>query len=294
MTNAQQPETGYRSIIVDSFPELRGSTFSIITQGWHSVAIDVDDRLIFKFPKDEVARAALLKEAALLKIIRRAVRLPVPELSIHEGPPIFSRHEKLKGGYLLPDLYASLTETSRARLGAALGAFYRDLHALDLKRMISGGATRVMPWQSLEAIRRKAVPLLPQELRAWAAAAADAFERLPPDPHGLTYGFFDGHGWNMAFDAECGRLNGVYDFADSGIGPVHQEFIYSNFIAPDLTRRIIAAYEAESGRRIDRRRVEILTAVHRLSELAELADDPDHAPTMIRHVAEWAAHEGTL
>jgi len=32
-----------------------------------------------------------------------------------------------------------------------------------------------------------------------------------------------------------------------------------------------------------------LTGFHRLSELAALADDPRHAPEMIRHVADWAA-----
>jgi Ser/Thr protein kinase RdoA (MazF antagonist) len=294
MNDAQQSEADYRSIIVGAYPELRGSAFSVVTQGWHSVAVDVDDRLIFKFPKNDVARAALLKEAALLRIVRPAVRLPVPDLFIHPGPPVFSRHEKLRGAYLLPDVYESLDEAARARLGAALGAFYRDLHRLDPDFMVSRGATQVEPWQSPGEIRRKAVPSLPQELRAWAAAALDAFERLPPDPYGLTYGFFDGHGWNMAFDTARARLNGVYDFADSGIGPVHQDFIYSNFIAPDLTRRIIAAYEGESGRQIDRQRVEILTSVHRLSELAQLAEDPDHAPAMIRHVAQWAAREGTF
>lgn len=294
MTKAQPLETDYRSIIIRSFPELCGSTFSIVKQGWHSVAVDVDDRLIFKFPKNDIARAALLKEAAVLQIVRPAVRLPVPLLTIHEGPPHFSRHEKLKGGYLLPEVYEKLDEQARARLGTALGSFYRDLHALDRTLLVSRGATQIEPWQSLEAIRRKAVPLLPLELRSWATAAIKAFEQLSPDPYGLTYGFFDGHGWNMAFDATHGTLNGIYDFADSGIGPIHQEFIYANFIAPNLTRRIIAAYEDASGRQIDRWRVEILTAVHRLSELAELAEDPDHVPTMIGHVAEWAACSRTL
>lgn len=76
------------------------------------------------------------------------------------------------------------------------------------------------------------------------------YAKLPADPLGSIFGFFDGHGWNMAFDSEAGRLNGVYDFADAGIGPLHQEFIYSAFIDADLTERIVAAYERFSGRRL--------------------------------------------
>jgi hypothetical protein len=115
----------------------------------------------------------------------------------------------------------------------------------------------------------------------------EAFEQLPADPHGLIYGFFDGHGWNMAFDHERGCLNGIYDFADSGIGPLHQDFIYTNFISPDLTERVVTAYEAITGRVLDRRRIALLTGMHRLSELAELADEPKHTSFMIRNVVEW-------
>lgn len=112
---------------------------------------------------------------------------------------------------------------------------------------------------------------------------------MPPDPYGNVYGFFDGHGWNMAFDHAQARLNGIYDFADSGFGPLHQEFIYSNFISHDLTARIVSAYEMLTGRRLDRRRIAILTGFHRLSELAELADDPANVEQMIQSAATWAA-----
>jgi hypothetical protein len=92
----------------------------------------------------------------------------------------------------------------------------------------------------------------------------------------------------MAFDHDQGRLNGIYDFADSGIGPLHQDFIYTSFISADLTRRVVAAYAARTGRSPDLRRIDILTGFHRLSELAELADDPQHGREMVAHFAAWA------
>lgn len=223
----------FREAVVSACPELAASAFKLATAGWHSIAVDVDDRLIFKFPRHEVARRALVKEAALLAVIRPEVSIAVPDL-------------------------------------------------------------RIEAWQSLAAIRDKALPALPPELRASAAAAIAGFEGLPPDPYGTTYGFFDGHGWNMAFDHARGILNGIYDFGDSGLGPLHQEFIYSNFISPDLTGRIVTAYETVTGRGLDRRRIATLTGIHRLSELAELADDPGHAPAMIRHVEGWAVTAGRL
>jgi hypothetical protein len=103
----------------------------------------------------------------------------------------------------------------------------------------------------------------------------------------MVYGFFDGHGWNMAFDFDTLRLNGIYDFADSGLGSRHQEFIYTNLISPDLTERVVRAYETCTGLALDRRRIAILTGAHRLSEVAEVANDATHAPMIVQFAVEW-------
>jgi hypothetical protein len=86
----------------------------------------------------------------------------------------------------------------------------------------------------------------------------------------------------MAFDHTGNRLNGMYDFADSGFGPLHQEFIYSDWITPDLTARIVAEYELLTGLALDRQRIDLLNGVLRLSELAEFADDADPAAAMVQ------------
>ncbi|MFK0857086.1 aminoglycoside phosphotransferase family protein [Pseudomonas aeruginosa] len=250
-------------------PELADATFAILASGWHSTAVEVGGRWVFKFPRGAEAEAALLREAAVLRLVRPAVSLPVPAPQVFAGPPLFSRHEKLPGGYLLGEDYRRLDEPARQAVGDALGRFYAELHRLPPARMRAVGALPVRPWESPAAWRERAERLVRE------------YAKLPADPLGSIFGFFDGHGWNMAFDSEAGRLNGVYDFADAGIGPLHQEFIYSAFIDADLTERIVAAYERFSGRRLERRRIALLTAAHRLSELAELADEPRHLPEML-------------
>jgi hypothetical protein len=55
----------WRAAITRSFPELSDAEFTSIVS-WDSVAVDVDDRLIFKFPRHAVAERALVAEAACL------------------------------------------------------------------------------------------------------------------------------------------------------------------------------------------------------------------------------------
>jgi len=276
-----------RGVIAKVFPDLASAAFTLLPRGWDSVAVDVADRLIFKFPRHETGRAGLLREAALLAIIHPAVTLPTPRLSLHEGPPLFSRHEKLHGGYLEPSVYASLAEPSRDRLADDLALFYAELHALPAAALAAAGADPIKPWLEPDEILRRTRPVLDEPLRGYAERTIAAWLALPPDPYGHTYGFFDGHGWNMAFDATAHRLNGVYDFGDSGFGPLHQEFIYSNMISPDLTARIIDRYEALTGRRLDRERVALSFEVLRLSELAEHAGDAHWGPIALETVRTW-------
>lgn len=215
--------------------------------------------------------------------------MPVPDMRLHPGPPLFSSHPKLPGEHLTKAHYSSLSEASQRLLGEHMGRFYAELHAIDQTTLIGAGALPLKPWTSPGDIRVKVIPMLPAELQALGKETIAAFEALPVDPYGAIYGFFDGHGWNMAFDHANQRLTGVYDFADSGIGPLHQDFIYSSFISVDLTDRIVSAYEEQTGRTLERRRIEILTGMHRLWELSVLADNPAHRGTALKNVAAWLA-----
>lgn len=278
-----------RATIIRFCPELSGSTFALLTAGWDCVAVDVDDRLIFKFPRHRAGEEALRVEASLLAVIRPAVAMPVPEPTLHPGPPLFSRHAKIRGEHLLARHYEALPIEARRRLAADMALFFAQLHRLDARKMEAAGARPIRPWLPPDEILRRAWPALPPELRAFAERTVAAWRRLPPDPHGTTYGFFDGHGWNMAFDHARNRLNGIYDFGDSGFGPLHQEFVYPNFVARDLTARIVTEYEALTGLALDRERIELLTGVHRLFEFAEYAEDAEHAPAVRTLLADWAA-----
>lgn len=286
--------TPYRNAIIRAFPRLRNASFRPLTMGWHALAIDVDDRLIFKFPRGAEAEQALRREASILSAVRPHIAMRVPDLELIEDPMLFSRHSKIKGEHLVKEQYEKLPTKARERLAEELALFYVELHDLDPAHMREAGATAIRPWQPLEDIRSKALPLVPAEHRSLCQRTISAYETMAPDPFGTTYGFFDGHGWNMAFDHRRQRLNGVYDFAASGFGPLHQDFIYSAFISLELTRMIVDRYRSMTGGHIDRERVGLLIGMHRLSELAELAGDPQHVGMLRDHLANWASNLNIL
>ena len=156
----------------------------------------------------------------MLALIRPQVELPVPEMELFEAPRLFSCHRKLPGQFLETADYRPLTERQRDAIADQTAGLYAVLHAIPHDAARSAGATAIGPWLSPNEIA-ECEAYLPVELLASLTPTVDAWAALVDEPDELVFGYFDGHGWNMAFDPATGCLNGVYDFADSGFGPVH-------------------------------------------------------------------------
>jgi aminoglycoside phosphotransferase (APT) family kinase protein len=196
----------------------------------------------------------------------------VPDLKIHDALLTFSEHRMIPGRVIETNDYDRLTEAQRDLMAAELGRFYAALHAIPTDEAMAAGALPVPDWPPADVIVRVATPVIPAALHGWMDRVLAAFAARPPDD--TVTGYFDGHGWNMAFDHERGVLNGVYDFADGGLGARHEDFSYGHLTSPDLAERTIVHYEALTGLVIDRRQVALHAAMRGLSEADDLGPDP--------------------
>jgi aminoglycoside phosphotransferase (APT) family kinase protein len=214
-------------------------------------------------------------------LIAPRVPLAVPRMILHEAPTLFSEHRMIPGDIIETAGYDALDESHKQAMAEALAAFYAALHAIPVEAAVAAGAEPKPEWPETDAVFPILHDRLPAALHDFAARAFAAYLELPEEE--TIFGYFDGHGWNMAFDHERGVLNGVYDFADAALGPLTREFTYSSLTSPDLTERLITADEGLTGKAIDRRAVAIRLSVQHLAELAELEQhDPAFAASIIR------------
>ncbi|QMW02358.1 phosphotransferase family protein [Spirosoma foliorum] len=274
-----------KNTILACFPDLADATFTLLTTGWDSVAVDIDDRLVFKFPRDPEAIEALRREATMLTVIRPSVTIQVPDLEFFEKPVTFSKHTKLKGEPVTRPQYELLGKVAKESLAKDIARFYGELHAIEPDLLRTAGALPIDQWPSPDIILAGIQPLLPKNLLPKAQQTLKTWAQLPPDLP--IYGFFDGHGRNMAFDYSTQQLTGIYDFGDAGFGELHEEFIYTSFISKELTADVISHYEQLTGRTIDHNRVHTLTGVLLLTELADMVDDPEHGATCLENALTW-------
>jgi hypothetical protein len=272
----------FRAAIIAVRPDLRDVPMVLHTMGWDSQAVEAVGTM-FKFPKNAVAAERLKREARYLDLIRPRVAMIVPELRIRRsGALTFSEHRMIPGRIIETNDFLLLDEVQRDAMAAALGAFYAALHDIPIDEALAAGAVYIPDWPSALDIIGVAGPVIPATLHGWMARVLEAFAELPQDED--VTGYFDGHGWNMAFDHERGVLNGVYDFADGGVGPRHREFSYGAITSTELAERTIEHYERLTDRPIKLRTVTLHAVVRALSEAGDADDDTDR---YVRSIVAW-------
>jgi hypothetical protein len=264
-------EDEYRAAIASVRPDLVGASLVLHTEGWDSVAVEAGEA-VFKFPRNEGAETRLRKEARLLALIRPRVALTVPDMRLHEKPVLFSEHPLIPGAMIETAQYGVLAERQRRAMAELLADFYIALHAIPVADAVRAGATPKPTWPPSADLKKRAEAALPPTILGWVDKLLAAYDAL--DNSDQIFGYFDGHGWNMAFDHQRGVLNGLYDFADAGIGSRAREFGYSSLISNDLTERLVDAYNRRSGKVVSLRDVAIHIAVQRVAELDAGTKDP--------------------
>ncbi|MBK8084593.1 MAG: aminoglycoside phosphotransferase family protein [Devosia sp.] len=279
----------YRALIISALPQFVGRQFVTLSEGWDSVALECDG-WIFRFPRSQLAAERLRREVGLLGFLRPRITMALPQPVWHEGDEPFTQHRKIDGTYLETPQYLALDDGRRNAIAMRLAQLYAELHQLPLARVQQAGAVAVDPWMAPDDILAGAIPKLPKKLHPFVRRTVKAYRKLTIAGDELVYGYFDGHGWNMAFDDKTGLLNGVYDFADSGFGSRHRDLSYSNWISADLTLRIIDRYEGLTRRAIDRNLVMLYTSALRLAELAaEFLPEETAVANVVGWVAELEA-----
>src|SRR5688500_12869643 len=95
----------YRQIIATCFPELSIASCTIHSEGWDSVAVAVNNALIFRFPKRHNVEPQYQIERRLLPALASALPVRVPDVAFFWPggagyPSTFIGHHLIEGAQL--------------------------------------------------------------------------------------------------------------------------------------------------------------------------------------------------
>lgn len=240
--------------IAGAFPELAQLAVEPIGEGWDNAAFLVGGRLVFRFPRRQIAVPLIEREARLLPRIAPALPLAIP-VPAYVGAPSahfpwpFAGYERI-GGTTACAL--AFRDEQRAPLAEPLAAFARALHAIDPAPLVAAG----LPLDELgrlDAVTR--TPLarerlahlagagtLPAEgadrIAAWLEAHGPRGARVPRVVHGDLYAR------HLLLDGGA-RLTGVIDWGDLHLGDPAIDLPIAFLVLPASAHgRFRAAYGA--------------------------------------------------
>lgn len=264
----EKPQAQIERIVQRHVGADKFKTIKLILHATDSVVADVNDAWIFKFPRQESSAQQIEKEALVLAYFGTQLSLAIPRMTIHAKQYFYSCHAKVPGSVLTTQDYQNLTDDQRNALAETLAVFFSQMHATPMQSVQALHLEKRGPWKPSPAIIADVEEILPAHILPYVRRTMERFDAENARREEEVVGHFDAHGENMAFDLTGGRLNGIFDFADVGIGDYHKELQAPSWISPDLTERIVPRYEALSGRTVNRDRLAINHAAAQIINVA--------------------------
>ncbi|MDQ2784310.1 MAG: phosphotransferase, partial [Chloroflexota bacterium] len=226
-------ERRYRAAITAAFPNLPIRTCRFFAEGWDSVVWEVNNDLVFRFPKRAEVATRLRIEIALLPVLGPTLPAPVPRfMYVADGsnafPYPFVGYPKLPGVPLVETPAAGIAPE---RLAAQIGQFLTDLHRFPTDCAATYGVPDTKPetWRAqydvLRADLRALFPQMTPSERARTEALFAAY--LDDSAHCQCTPVLlhrDLGGDHLLLDPYTGDLVAVIDWGDVSTGDPAQDF----------------------------------------------------------------------
>lgn len=226
-------EAQLRKRIMAAMPLLTIHTVRLVTEGFDSDAVIVNDAWVFRFPRRPDVAAQLAVEQALLPALAARLPIAIPhfEIGVAAGDDLlpFVGYRLLPGTQMRAEHVRTLSVAQRDALAAQLGAFLSALHTFPVESVRSiAPAMRVTERDPVmderAAVERDVFPLLTPAEQRWAHALyaevsdPQIWHWTPVVTHN------DLNTDHILFDPHTQRIGGIIDWGDMELGDPANDF----------------------------------------------------------------------
>ena len=233
----------YFKIIKKDYPKLEIKTAKFLKAGYDNFVIEINKSLIFRFPKNR--RIILNKEIGILKLLKNKITLKIPDYEYLGITEQYVGYKKIFGRPLSSTLYKSLSLRQKNQLAKDLALFFYEFQlALPLKLSHKLGLKKDTQIWRLEYLKKcLTTKKINNEISLFLNRVIKKRGELKKKDFNFVVAYNDLHGNNIAFDTKTNRITGIFDFSDTAIEDVNQEFASIFSLDPKFVEKIIEEYE---------------------------------------------------
>jgi aminoglycoside 2''-phosphotransferase len=242
-----------KKAILSCCPELTIDSISYLGDGDFCSAYVVNDELVFRFAKNEKARASLKREYCLLPKLVNQITLPIPSLqiaSLEDSPQLsFIAYPLLPGKALSQEQYLTLDEASRTRCAEQVAHFLNQIHSVDVKLAQDCHvlANEYANWccDLLKRSQENLFTILDKSECLFIERVIGSYLESSSNPSDLRSTLLHGDlsPDHVLFDEKAKQVTAIIDFGDIMIGDAAWDFlwIYEDY-GLDFLSRVLSAY----------------------------------------------------
>lgn len=128
-----------KKIILDNYPEFKNSQFVGDNSGWTNFAIKVDNKYLFRFPKNDEAYVAINKEYKILEILNKKlpsnIKVPNYIFSNLDCDFPYVGYELIEGSFLTKKVFNELSENEKKSVLNNMAEFLNILHSVNYNEL---------------------------------------------------------------------------------------------------------------------------------------------------------------
>ena len=264
-----------QGVITTDFPDLKIEKITLVDNGWDNVVVEINDNIIFRFPKDNGVN--FNTEVQVLNLLQGKISLQIPKIEFLGKLFTYMGYPKIQGSNLTSEIFNSLNSEQKQKLTFDLANFLQEIHGA----ILPYEAKKIgIEDENLPSYSRSIKLVLPNKISDksvldFMETTVKEYEGMTQEKVELVFLYNDLHTENMAFDATAKKLNGVFDFGDIMIGDVNMDFYPLYKFDPYFMKAVAEKYQELTSRKLNLRRMVIYGRINELSDLAELIDQPE-------------------
>lgn len=235
--------------IKEHFPKLRFKESKLITCGFDHVILVLDNKYIFRFPKDNHYKKKIKIEMDLLGQLKSKTKVAIPNYQFVPKDKTFGGYKLIPGKRLTKTAFNRLNKKPQKKIAVQIGNFLTALHKFSLKKAKRIGL--IHAWTIADRIkefykRKKYVyfPLSTKEktyvqnfIKKWASLSV---------PKNLSVIHDDFIGDHILINKE--KLGGVIDFGDSALGDPANDFAWLWIYGKEFVNNVYYSYNGHKDK----------------------------------------------
>lgn len=236
------------------YPDMIFSQVQLDTDGKTTDVLIINEERVFRFPRTHQAEQSIWREAAVLKIVGRHVKLRVPDFDRVEND--FASYQLIPGRHLLRNRFLRMPASDQERILEDLGEFLTQLAAVPQRELDEAGIGFSSAYRGreawlkfYEAVERDLFPIMLTHTREWVQ---EHFAPFLADPAWMDVplSFVNGNlgPYHILYDPADNSLAGILDFGRAGSGdPAQDAAVLLYYYGEGFLRRLARYWPVLEG-----------------------------------------------